>query len=389
MKLECENPLIAYQVGYHINERGQKVKSIMFDAFAARSCFLSDEEFEKSQLKLPCGHCAVCRKNKRKEMTVRLTNEIESNEQSSFLTLTYKTEELPYVNVKTGEIKRYKELKKIMDDFFYEESYVLKDWNPTLLKSDLQNFIKRLRKHLSTKVKKDSTKEGRDYVENIRYFAVGEYGVKKQRPHWHVIIFGWIPSDLEVFANRGQYNLYRSKQVEKCWTEGISIVGECNNAVAKYCAQYVTKKEDKSIIYPPFVQKELVLCSKMNGAIGATYCDKYWKQILDQNGVGMLNRKTGKLYKYRIPSYYKARIARKHPEEFQEYLDEQDQFIVECIKNEEGMSPVLAKELLVEQHRLLKYYAELEARKEKLRTYESDDKQFDKYAVFVKYLNTT
>lgn len=81
-------------------------------------------------------------------------------------------------------------------------------------------------------------KDGRDYVgaSKLRYFAVGEYGTKKSRPHWHLIIFGWNPSDKEVFCNRGQYNLYRSKQIEANWDLGISTVGECNNAVAKYCA---------------------------------------------------------------------------------------------------------------------------------------------------------
>ena len=381
MKLECEKPLIVYQIGYHINDKGRKVKTIVFTETAARMHCETEEDFQKSKLKLPCGHCAVCRKNKRKEMTVRLTNEIESFEHCCFLTLTYKPEELPYVNEKTGEIRRYKDIRDTVDDVLFKNEF-MEGWNPTLVKSDMQNFIKRLRKHLQTKVKKDSTKEGRDHVENIRYFAVGEYGAKKSRPNW-------LPSDLEVFENKGQYNYYRSKQVEKLWTDGISIVGECNNAVAKYCAQYVTKKEDKKLIYKPFVQRELVLCSKMNGAIGATFCDKYWKQILDQNGVGLLNRKTGKLYKYRIPSYYKARISRMHPEEFQEYLDKQEQFIIECIKNEEGMSPVMSREILVEQRRLLEYYAEIEARKEKLRSFEYGENNFEKYASFVKFLNTT
>lgn len=388
MKLECEKPLIVYQIGYHINEKGKKVKTIVFDASAARMAFASDDEFEKSKLKLPCGHCSVCRKNKRKEMTVRLTNEIESYEHSCFLTLTYKPEELPYVNEITGEVKRYKDIRNTVDDVLFKDEW-LEGWNPTLVKSDLQNFIKRLRKHLYSQVKKDSTKKGRDHVENIRYFAVGEYGTKKSRPHWHVIIFNWLPSDLEVFENKGQYNYYRSRQVEKLWTDGISIVGECNNAVAKYCAQYVTKKEDKKLIYKPFVQRELVLCSKMNGAIGASYCDKYWKQILEQNGVGLLNRKTGKLYKYKIPSYYKARIARLHPDEFQAYLDRQEQFIIQAIKGEEGMSPVVSRELLAEQCRLLKYYAEVESRKEKTRSFEYGENNFEKYAKFIKFLNTT
>ena len=136
MKLECERPLIVYQIGHHINEKGKKVKTIVFDASAARMAFASDDEFEKSKLKLPCGHCSVCRKNKRKEMTVRLTNEIESYEHSCFLTLTYKPEELPYVNEVTGEVRRYKDLRNVVDDVLFKDEF-MEGWNPTLVKSDL------------------------------------------------------------------------------------------------------------------------------------------------------------------------------------------------------------------------------------------------------------
>ena len=98
---KCLNPLIVYNCGTHQNAKGQTVKTIVFDATAARLHFATEEEFNNSKLELPCGKCEVCKKNKRKEMTVRLTNEIESHEDCCFITLTYKPEKLPYVNIKT------------------------------------------------------------------------------------------------------------------------------------------------------------------------------------------------------------------------------------------------------------------------------------------------
>lgn len=388
MTHKCLNPLIVYQCGTHINAKGKVVKTILFDATSARLNFATEEEFNNAKLELPCGKCEVCKKNKRKEMTVRLTNEIESHEDSCFITLTYKPEKLPYVNVKTGEVRRYEDIFDVQDDILFHDEY-LKDWTPTLVKTDLQNYIKRQRKYLYSPLKKK--KDGRDYVDagKLRYFAVGEYGTKKSRPHWHIIIFGWNPSDKEVFCNRGQYNLYRSKQIEANWDLGISTVGDCNNAVAKYCAQYVTKKEDRNLKYKSeFVQKECVLCSKMNGALGATYCDKYWKQILEQKGVVLLNRKTGQAYKYKIPAYYKNRIARLHPDAYQAFLDAQEKYIVQLINEEAEMTPELTREQMERQIREMAYWRELESRKEKSRGYESEDQMFDQYALLIKYLNS-
>lgn len=386
MTHKCLHPQIVYQCGTHVNAKGKTVKTIIFDASAARMYFESDKAYNDAKLELPCGKCEVCKKNKRKEMTVRLTNEIESHEHSCFVTLTYKPEELPYVNIVTGEVRRYKDIFDTADDVLFKDA-VMKEWTPTLVKKDLQDYLKRQRKYLSTPLKKKQ--DSRDYVDKIRYFAVGEYGSKKSRPHWHLIIFGWNPSDKEVFCNRGQYNLYRSKQIEANWEFGISTVGDCNNAVAKYCAQYVTKKEDRKLRYKSeFVQKELVLCSKMNGAMGASFCDKYWKQILEQKGVTLLNRKTGQAYKYKIPAYYKARISRLHPEEFQKFLDDQERYIISLINKEEEMSPELTREQMVRQVREMAYWREMEKRKEKSRTYESDEKIADSYAIMIKYLNS-
>lgn len=55
----------------------------------------------------------------------------------------------------------------------YDDAHLPPDYG--LHKKDLQNFFKRLRKDLSTKIK---------------YFACGEYGDLEGRPHYHAIVFG-------------------------------------------------------------------------------------------------------------------------------------------------------------------------------------------------------
>ena len=89
---------------------------------------------------VPCGKCFTCRSKYRLSWQLRLQHELLSyNYNAMFLTLTYDDDNLPT--------------------------------NETLVKKDVQDFIKRLRKFYND-VK-------------IRYFAVGEYGSEKHRPHYH------------------------------------------------------------------------------------------------------------------------------------------------------------------------------------------------------------
>ena len=45
MKLECEKPLIVYQIGYHISDKGRKVKTIVFTESAASMHCETEEDF--------------------------------------------------------------------------------------------------------------------------------------------------------------------------------------------------------------------------------------------------------------------------------------------------------------------------------------------------------
>lgn len=97
---------------------------------------------------VPCGKCAFCIKKSIDSWCLRLSHEMEVSSSAFFITLTYDNEHLP-----PGE---------------------------ELSKRDLQLFIKRLRK----------------VNPGIRYFAIGEYGTEKGRPHYHAIIFNLIDLDL-------------------------------------------------------------------------------------------------------------------------------------------------------------------------------------------------
>lgn len=97
---------------------------------------------------VPCGKCAFCIKKAIDAWCLRLYHEMEVSSSAFFITLTYDDEHLP-----PGE---------------------------ELSKRDLQLFIKRLRKRNP----------------GIRYFAVGEYGTQKGRPHYHAVIFNLVDLDL-------------------------------------------------------------------------------------------------------------------------------------------------------------------------------------------------
>lgn len=119
-----------------------------------------------------------CRINRRRLWTGRILLEAGLHDFSSFATLTYSDDNVT-------------------------------DLNP----DHLQAFWKALRYELGFP---------------IRYFAVGEYGELRFRPHYHAIIFG-----LPFTA---------SAVVEKAWGLGFISLGEVNAATAAYVTGYVSKK---------------------------------------------------------------------------------------------------------------------------------------------------
>ena len=149
---------------------------------------------QENLLELPCGHCPSCIANKKKEWAVRCCLEAAAHDQNCFVTLTY-------------------------DDEHYD-NHAHKD--------HLKKFFRRLREVCGVK---------------CRYYGCSERGDELGRVHYHIILFGYFPSDSKpwIKSQSGFYQ-YRSKILESCWPYGLITCSEFHPAEASYVAGYATKK---------------------------------------------------------------------------------------------------------------------------------------------------
>lgn len=102
----------------------------------------------------------------------------------------------------------------------------------TLSPPHLRDFLKRLR--------------ARVQPTRLRYFAVGEYGDRSDRPHYHMALFGLSGCS---FGTTRLRKLQTSKSccpscdlVQSCWSHGSIFIGELNSVTAGYISGYVVKK---------------------------------------------------------------------------------------------------------------------------------------------------
>jgi len=148
----------------------------------------------------PCGQCMPCRIRRRREWTHRILLESKKHSVNSFLTLTYDNEHLPFTSSPDGA--------------------------PGLPTLDLEE-VTRWRKAFTERFR-------RLYSSGIRYYLIGEYGDRTQRPHYHAALFGVSPDHLPL--------------VHETWTKCAperATLTEMTTERAQYLAGYVTKKMTK------------------------------------------------------------------------------------------------------------------------------------------------
>lgn len=178
----------------------------------------------ESRQNIPCRTCLGCRQAKAREWSVRCFHEALCHTQdwtdpdthiettipnSCFITLTYNDEHLP----DSGYLRHH----------------------------DFQKFMMRLRKMRGPDAPK------------IKHFMCGEFGEKKQRPHYHSILFGLDLDDIyETIDQNGQVQRM-SYTLDKLWTQapqkgapptqmGRATVDPMTFGSASYVAGYVAKK---------------------------------------------------------------------------------------------------------------------------------------------------
>jgi len=205
-----------------------------------------------NMLSLPCGKCPECYARRISAWSFRLRKQGQISETAHFITLTYNTNTVP----------------------------ISKHGFMTLDKTDIQKFVKRLRK-----MHTENTK--------ISYYVCGEYGTKTKRPHYHAIIFN---ADINDIENAWKLN-----------NEPLGDIhcGDVSGASIGYTLKYMCKPKQIPQHQNDDRQKEFSLMSKKLGSNYLTTEMVQWHQN------DLLNRmyvpiEEGK--KIAMPRYYKQKI---------------------------------------------------------------------------------
>lgn len=207
------------------------------------------------EMYVPCGKCAFCAATRRSDWSLRLRYEGKLHFGSKFITLTYADCHLSF---RSGVSQ--------------------------LVKSDLQKFFKRLRKSAAGVP--------------LRYYAVGEYGSKTHRPHYHIILFGDVPE----------------KQIRDAWPFGQVHIGSVTPASVAYCLGYIVNRRARTgrrarvAEFAVMSRGDRKEGSKFRYGLGHNYLTK---AMVEWHRSGRKNYVIVDGGKRHLPRYYKDRIFSK------------------------------------------------------------------------------
>lgn len=171
-----------------------------------------------------CGQCGPCRAKRQMTWVHRIMLETLDHKDNSFWSLSYETEHLTFV----------KGTEHVVDVAGVQSRVGV----GTLNRADYVLFLKRLREAFEPA--------------KFRFFIVGEYGEKKWRPHYHVILFGFprcergmTIRDPATGAPVPERCCKWCKMIHAKWGMGNVYGGDVTPASARYCAAYTLKKMTK------------------------------------------------------------------------------------------------------------------------------------------------
>lgn len=199
---------------------------------------------------VPCGKCEGCLLDRAFAWSIRCTCESFYHSENYFLTLTYDRAHLP----EDGMLNRV----------------------------HVTQFIKRLRRAFSGV--------------RIRVFYCGEYGPRRGRPHYHMIVFG-LPLAANNYrllyhsTSKKGYRNYVCSVISEKWPFGLATVGSFSSSSASYVAQYTLKKNKENFYYSCFSQQALYkkqtfvkpfIGMSNRPAIAQQFFDEYYQDIFSK-----------------------------------------------------------------------------------------------------------
>jgi len=203
-----------------------------------------------------------CKVNHSQDWTFRIEQEQKHATTAHFITLTYSENEITRNDSGHG----------------------------VLVKTDVQKFLKRLRKSITTyeqAVGNHLKFSQAMRFPAVKYYLCGEYGEESYRPHYHAIIFN-VP--LETL-----------KQIEIIWNHGHVKVGTVTHASISYVTKYITKVDTRDLtlrdLTPPF--------NLMSKGLGGSYVSSETKEYHSRIETKLTIKKQ---YEQRLPKYYHDKV---------------------------------------------------------------------------------
>ena len=182
----CINPFMSIEI---------EGKTIDLKKFKYTKENFFDNQKKENIVLIPCGKCEECLREKKIDLYKRIKKELSYWEKNIFVTLTYDNEHKKDLNFR-----------------------------------DIQLFLKRLRKK-----------------HKIRYFYVGELGENTKRPHYHMIIFNYEPSDKEeTIKTKSDFEQFTSKELTRLWGNGRVTFSKMEKGLINYILKYLTKNMGKN-----------------------------------------------------------------------------------------------------------------------------------------------
>lgn len=176
-----------------------------------------DSAFIFMPVSIPCGQCSGCRLERSRQWAMRCLHESRLHSSNCFVTLTFDEQNLPL--------------------------------NGSLDARHIQLFMKSLRERLSRGVtslervpKQAQAAPAARESYKVRFYACGEYGESGNRPHYHIVLFGFGFPDRRRFGGSASQPTYRSPFLESLWPVGHSLIADMTFETAAYVARYVMKK---------------------------------------------------------------------------------------------------------------------------------------------------
>lgn len=215
---------------------------------------------------VPCGKCEFCRKQRAREWAFRLEQEGFDKYVYNCL-LTYCDEELPYHK-----------------------------GAPCVSKIHVQEFLKRFRYYIE-----------KEFGTRIKYFLCAEYGGKRHRPHYHMIVFSDLPLKIK---SRDPYSKINDILLMS-WKHGICDIEPLNSigGSVNYLTSYMTTYSD-GVEYDKY-NKPFLMMSR--SGLGKSWIDRHPQQVKKMvTDMDYTTISSG--HKLPLPRYLKRKIM---PEEQQ------------------------------------------------------------------------